>query len=569
MAGGKETPRQKMIGMMYLVLTALLAMNISKDVLEAFKTVNSGLEKTQATLTGKSSTTMTDFEAKFNQNKDKVGPFLNEAKKVEAEATKILAHIEEMKARVMAASHKGNADGTGWEEYFDQSTGRAISMYDKEKIKKPDENQNNTAMLVGGHPQEPRTDAWSAAELKGKLESYRNFLTSISVKEVTGNTWTPSKQFVDGINKAFGFEDVLEDELMVKWETKNFFHVPMAAVITNLTKLQVDVENAKADLLSELTSGIEGKSYKFTALKPLVVPQSNYILRGDSFRADVLLAAYDATNAPAIYISSNLRAEGDSTAYTPDANAAPIKIGKDGLGKLRLASSSLGLGEKSFKGVIKYKGPSGEIEDHPFIVPAFTVAEPALVVSPTKMNVFYRGLPNPVEISVPGIPQEKLQVSISGNHSINKEGSEWIVKPGGDKEATITVTATMPDGSKQRMGDKLFRVKPIPDPVPIFAGKKPSDNTVPKADAVVASGLIAKMENFDFEVSVKVQSFAMVFIRDGQVIEKTSNSNALTDEMAANLKKVGQGQKIYIEKIVVKMPDGTTRQVSNITLRVT
>jgi gliding motility-associated protein GldM len=543
-------------------------MNISKDVLDAFKTVNTGLEKTKSTLLGKSTTTMTDFEAKFTQNKDKVGPFITEARKVEDEAKQIIAHIEQMKARVMAASHRGNKDGTGWEEYFDKANGVAISMND-EKIKKPDENQNNTAMLIGGDPTKPRKDPWSASELRGKLEAYAAFLSSVTVKEVTGATWTPTQAFKDGISRTFSFPDEKEDDNTVQWETKNFFHVPMAAVITNLTKLQVDVENAKADMLTELTSGIEGKSYKFTSLVPLVVPESNYVLRGDSFRANILLAAYDATNAPAIYVSNSLRAEGDSTPYVPDGGASPIRVGSDGLGKLRLASSSLGLGEKSFKGVIKYKGPSGEIEDHPFIVPAFTVAEPALVVSPTKMNVFYRGLPNPVEISVPGIPQEKLQVSISGNHQITKDGGIWMVKPGGDKEATISVTATMPDGSKQKMGDKMFRVKPIPDPVPIFAGKKPTDTTVPKADAVVASGIIAKMENFDFEVSVKVKSFSMVFIRDGQVIEKNSPSNALTDEMLANLKKVGQGQKIYIEKINVSMPDGSVRPVSNISLRVT
>lgn len=569
MAGGKETPRQKMIGMMYLVLTALLAMNISKDVLDAFKSVNAGLETTKATLLGKSTASLNDFAAKYEADKEKVKPFYDKAKEVDSQANALIAHIEEMKARVMAASHLGNATGDGFEEFM--ADGKAISMYDKEKIKKPDENQNNTALLVGSAPQNPKEGPFTAKELRGKLEQYGEFLKSVTTTDVTGKKWVPSDAFKSGIDKGFTFPNEVEDGQDVLWETKNFFHVPMAAVITTLTRLQVDVENARADMLTELNAGIEGKTYKFTNLKALVIPESNYVLRGDSFRADVLLAAYDATKAPAIYVSNNLRAEGDSAAYTPDQGAQPLRIGSDGLGKLRIATSSLGLGDKSFKGVIMYQGLTGEVEPYQFIVNPFTVAEPALVVSPTKMNVFYRGLPNPVEISVPGIPQEKLKVTVSGNHKIKPDPASggFIIEPGSDKEAVISVSATMPDGSTQKMGDKQFRVKPIPDPVPIFAGKKPSDNTVAKADAVIAAGVIAKMENFDFEVSVKVKSFSMVFIRDGQVIEKTSNSNALSEEMVANLKKVSTGQKVYLEKIVVSMPDGTTRTVGNITLKLT
>jgi len=226
------------------------------------------------------------------------------------------------------------------------------------------------------------------------------------------------------------------------------------------------------------------------------------------------------------------------------------------------------LGDATFKGLIRYNGPLG-MEEFDIYLPPFKVAEPALVVSPTKMNVFYRGLPNPVEVSVPGVAQEDLQVTITGGHNLSKDGSGWVVKPGKGKNCKIAVSAKMPDGSTQRIGEKEFRVKRIPDPVPNFAGKKPSDSTVPRGDMTIAAGVRAEMENFDFEVSVKVKSFSMVFVRDGQVIEKTSNSNRVTDSMKANMKKVGKGQKVYIEKITVSMPDGSTRQVGNITLKVT
>lgn len=570
MAGGKESPRQKMIGMMYLVLTALLAMNISKDVLDAFKIVNRGLETTKVTLLGKSNTTLSDLTSKAGLNPEKAGPFLNKAKEVDKEAVDIIAHIEMMKARVMAASHLGTKDGAGYEDYLQEDGKTAIDMND-EKIKKPDENQNNTTLLVGSSPQNPKDGPFSATELRQMLETYRDNLSSITVKEVTGATWSVPEHLKNGLAKTFEFPTQVKEEVEEVWQTTNFFHVPMAAIITTLTKLQVDVENAKADLLTELAAGVEGKSYKFTNLQPLVVPSSNYILRGDTFRADVLLAAYDATNAPAIFVDKAQFNGTDSSAYVKQAGDTPISIGPDGLGKLKIASGSLGLGNKSFKGVIEYVGPSGEVEPYPFIIPPFTVAEPALVVSPIKMNVFYRGLPNPVEISVPGVSAEKLTVSISGgSHSLTKNSDgTYTVVPGSGNEANISVTAEMPDGSKQKMPEKKFRVKPIPFPIPKFAGKSPTDKVVTKGDLAVAPGVRAEMVNFDFEVDVKVTGFSLVVIRGGDVIEVQSNSNRVTEQMKGLLAAVARGQKVFIENITVKMPDGSEKPIpSSLSLKV-
>lgn len=576
MAGGKETPRQKMIGMMYLVLTALLALNVSKEILDSFMLVDRGLRKTEATLENKSEATMADFQSKNAANPEKTKPFLDVAEQVNSRSEELIKYIEELKARTMSVSHNGNAlkFGEGYEAYM--IDGKAVQLDAKDEngnviVNKKDENQENTALLVGSSPEAPHDKQWSARELKNKLLDYKDFLKAIKIKEITGKTWEVPPAIITSLDNIFNYPDQQEEDLTVPWETKNFFHNPLAAIIPIMSKLEVDVQNARADMLSAMLSGIEGKSYKFTNLKALVIPKSNYVLRGDTFRADVLLAAYDATNAPKIYVQEKTWDMQDSTMLTDDQvnNEMLIDIGPDGLGKLKIPTNSIGLGDHAFKGLIKYKGPSGE-EPFNLFVPEFTVAEPALVVSPSKMNVFYRGLPNPVEISVPGVDSKSITPSISGGHSLSKgSGGEWIVTPGKSNEAVISVSAVMPDGSKKNMGSKDFRVKRIPDPVPVFAGKKPSDSTVPKGDMQIAAGVRAEMENFDFDVKVKVTSFNMVFIRDGQVIEKTSSSNRVTESMKANMKKVGKGQKIYIEKIKVKMPDGTTRQVSNITLKVT
>lgn len=570
MAGGKETPRQKMIGMMYLVLTALLALNVSKEILDAFALVDNSLAKTETTLSAKNTSTMAEFSAKLATNREKTQPFYNKAEEVANKANELVAYLHELKARTISVSHNANAlkFGEGFEKYMIDD--RAVRMEDLDEngdkfIKKPDENQENTALLIGSNPQAPKDGPWSATELRQKLEEFRDFLKGIEVREVTGNKWTTPEPIVASLDNIFSFPDVPEQDKMVTWETKNFFHNPLAAILPMMTKLQVDVQNAKADILAAMLSGIEGKSYKFTDLRPFVIPESNYILRGDTFRAEVLLAAYDGTNPPEIFVDPTRWDMQDSTRLADLNDEMRLDISPMGLGELKVATSGMPLGEAAYKGLIRYAGPLG-VEEFDVFVPPFTVAEPALVISPTKMNVFYRGLPNPVEISVPGVPMDKIKPSISSGHTLSKEGSDWVVKPGQGKEATITVMAEI-NGVNQRMGEKKFRVKPIPDPVPVFAGKKPTDNTVPLNDMRIAAGVRAEMENFDFEVDVRVKSFSMVFIRDGAVIQKDATGNRVTDDMKVNMERVKRGNKFYIENIIVKMPDGKDRKVANISLK--
>ena len=358
----------------------------------------------------------------------------------------------------------------------------------------------------------------------------------------------------------------MEDDKEVLWEAANFFDVPVAAVIPILSKLQIDVENTKANLMTELIAGIEGKSYKFTNLMPLVVPESNYILRGDSFRADILLAAFDATNSPDIFVDDREWNGRDSNLLAYDGKE-PLRI-EGGLGKLRIGTRGMSLGERNYKGLIRFQGPDGNVGDYPFYTPEFTVAEPALVVSPTKMNVFYRGVPNPVEISVPGVSSDKLDVRITGGHRIKPDGDTFVVEPGAGSEASIEVSATMPDGSKKNLPGREFRVKRIPDPSPRFAGKGPSDKTITKVLLENAPSVGALMENFDFDVVVKVKRFNVTVTKGGTFVEQSSNTNMVTSNMKELFRSVGRGSVVYIEDIVVSMPDGTERALPTMKLKV-
>ena len=577
MAGGKETPRQKMIGMMYLVLTALLALNISKEVLNGFVKVENSLQDTQSTLKGKVAETLTTLEVKYAQNKEKVGPFMDKAREVRGKSDNLVNYITQLKGRCMATSEGKYDDALSndFAEFIGKDESGMDTTISLAVIQKKDEYQELTAFMVGSEPQNPKydeNDPWSATALRKNLEAYRDYLKGVKLVDSQGNTRELPQYIKTQLDERFTFENEIEDGKEVTWEAANFFDVPLAAVMPLMSKMIVDVQDAQEDVLSWLLGGIEAKSYKFTDLKPLVVPESNYILRGDSFRADVLLAAYDATNAPEIYVDGDKWDRRDSSLLAYEGLEG-LTIGPDGMGKLRIPTRGMSLGEMNFKGLIRYQGPDGNIEPYSFYTPTITVAEPTLVVSPSKMNVFYRGVPNPVEVSVPGVPQDKIEVRIDGGHKITKQSDgTYVVEPSSSssvREANITVSAELPDGTKKTLPAKNFRVKRIPDPVAFWTGKKPSDKGITKAEVLSFAPVAARMEGFDFDVKVRVKSFTLRISKDGSFSDLPSGNNRLTSDQQEALKRVRRGNIIYLEDILVSMPDGTERDLPPMKLKIT
>ena len=562
---------------MYLVLTALLALNISKEVLNGFVKVENSLQATQRTLKGKVNETFATMEVKYDQNKEKVGPFMDEAREVRERSDNLVNYITQLKGRCMATSEGKYNDAV--ENDFVNFIGKDENGMDTtinlSVIGKKDEYQELTAFMVGSEPQNPKYDEnnpWSATALRKNLELYRDYLKGVKLVDSKGQTRELPEYIKVQLDERFTFGNEIEDGKEVLWEAANFFDVPLAAVMPLMSKMIVDVQDAQEDVLSWLLGGIEAKSYKFTDLMPLVVPESNYILRGDSFRADVLLAAYDATNAPDIFVDGD-KWDGRDSSMLEYEGMEGLNIGTDGMGKLRISTRGMSLGDMNFKGLIRYQGPDGNIEPYSFYTPTITVAEPALVVSPTKMNVFYRGVENPVEVSVPGVAQDKINVRIDGGHSIKKQpGGSYVVEPSSNssvREANITVSAELPDGSTKSLPAKNFRVKRIPDPVAFWTGKKPTDKGITKAEILSFAPVAARMEGFDFDVKVRVRSFTLRIAKDGSFSDLPSGNNRLTPDQREALKRVRRGNIIYLEDILVSMPDGTERDLPPMKLKIT
>jgi gliding motility-associated protein GldM len=559
MAGGKETPRQKMIGMMYLVLTALLALNVSKSILDAFITINDGIETTTTAFNDKLGNQYLGFAASYNENKEKYGKAYELSQTLRQQADELFNHINLIKAKTIAETEKKPMEEIIGKDQFGRDT-----ILNLKYVNGKDNYDVNTNIMIGGKPEDPKdTDHadgnnYRALVLKDKLTAYGENLKAM----VAGNPGLEAT-----IDSLFTYPELIKDAsgTNVTWVSLNFDHVPLAATTTLLSKLQADVRNAESDVLGHLFQDVDAASYKFTELVPIVLPQKTYILQNDSFRADVFLAAYDNTNLPSIKLAPAGATVDTIAQELTDAEATEVILGSDGRGKIRIPANSVGF--KHWEGVIKFRKPTGGGFDYYNYSFDYEVAVPSLVVSPTAMNVLYRGIDNPVAISVPGIPQEALRATISTGSLIPQSDGTYIARVKSGSEAVVSVSAEV-DGTSRAMGTFKFRLKSVPDPVAKFAGKYATDNVIKKSELTAALGVRAELKDFVFDLDYPIKSFDMVVIMGSNVKTTSSNGNRLTSEQKDLLKQVRKNQTVVIENIKAQAPDGTVRKLGSINLRV-
>ena len=545
MAGGKLPPRQKMIGMMYLVLTALLAMNVSKDILNAFVTVNDGLENTKHNFREKNQDQYTAFAASNQENPKKVGPFWTKAQEVQKLADETVNYIDDIKVEIIA----GIEPSVPKDKIRGENEDGVDTILNLMNVKVKDNYIFSTNLLVGSEPSTPTDGPYSAMEMIGKLETFRDKL----------------KKFVDptgAINKSLEETFVFDDKensathKTENWPAYNFYEVPAAATLTLLTKIQTDVRNAESDVVKYLYSQVDAASFKFNVIESAVISPSNYVLVGDTFYASVFLAAYDDTKAPEIFLGDSY----DSLSH--EVSGDPIEVAIEG-GKGVVKIPTRSEGDFNYEGVIKLKGPTGEYQYYDFPI-SYKVAKPSVTISPTAMNVFYLGLDNPVSISAAGVAKDKIRPSIN-NGSISKKDGEWVVKVSKSGTAKISVSAEKEDGSSENMGSMEFRVKKIPTPIAKISGK--NGGAIRKVALGAASRIQADLENFDFEVTATVVSYDFVYMNRGNLVTNSYSGFRLDPAVKRVIQGSRPGDKIFFENVKAKLPDGSTRVLPTLSFK--
>lgn len=530
MSSGKDTPRQKMIGMMYLVLTALLALNVSKDILDAFIVVNKGLETTNKNFTSRNEQLYTEFDLAKSVDPIKVTPNWKLAQDIKVKSASLTDYIDKLQKELVAKTDK-----------VPQSEADTLQMAN---ISSKDNYDTPTNILIG-ETEDGSTGV--SRTLKNKLNDFKGMLV---------NCILPKDRKT--IQLDINTEDPNSGENNENWELYHFFHRPVVASITILSKIKNDIKNAESLVVDYLLKQNDTETIKFDTIAAKVVPLSNYVLLGEEYKADVFLAAFSKTKKSEMLVGNYNET---NKSFTGNTEEIPVDRG---LGHYTAKASKEGFA--SYSGVIKTKSATGEEMVFPF-KSEYIVAKPSLTVAADKMNIVYLGLDNPISVSVPGVPNDRLTV-VANNATLSKNGNgKYIMNNIRGQKVDVKVMATMEDGQKKDMGTMSFRVKRVPKPSPRI-GEVKGEGLMSRDDFQRQKGIFANYEDFDFEATCKITSYEMSVNTNGYINSVSVKGNYITDEMHTIFKKLKKNEKVRFENIKAVGPDGQTVSLSPLTLKV-
>ena len=492
---------------MYVVLMAMLALNISTEVLNGFSIVEESLNRTTSNSSKENETLYSDFAEQMKSNPEKVKAWFDKATEVkrmsdslynfaqmlkerivkEADGKDANVHNIENKDNLEAASHVMLAPGTGQGRHLFL----AINSY-RERILK----------MVG----DPQQRAIISSNLSTKIPKGAHAM---------GKNW-----------QEYMFEDM-----------------PVAAAVTLLSKLQSDVRYAEGEVLHTLVSNIDMKDIRVNKLNAFVIPEKTVLYPGERFNANIVMAAVDTTQQPEIYVNG-MRVNSSTGQYSFTAG---------------------GVGDHQFGGYILMRNVKGDVLRRDFLQKYTVIPAPnTATVAADMMNVLYAGYQNPISISVPGVPANAVTATMSGGSFSSKGNGHFIAVPSAvGHDVSIHVTAR-DKGQTRTLPPFVFHVRKLPDaPAYIglgtnrFRGGGPS-----KASLMQANGIKAAIDDGLLDIEFKVLSFETVFFDNmGNAVPMASAGSMFSERQRDAFRKLSRNKRFYISRVKAVGPDGITRNL--------
>lgn len=509
---GRMSPRQKMINLMYIVLTAMLALNVSSDVLNGFSQVEDGLMRSNRTVAERNIQLFEKLKAFNDKNPEKGGVWLQKAREVRRQTLALYNFIDSLKLQIVYA-----ADGEG---------------ADVENIKNLDDLESAAVVMLA-----PTTG--KGQELKARINAYSDF----SCSHITDSTHVANirRVLATQIKKQAGNIDAKS------WEENLFENMPVVAAVTLLTKMQNDVLYVEGEVLNTLLTNVDIGDIRVNQVDAFVIPDSRVVMRGSKYSANIVLAAVDTTQRPMVFING--------TQLGNDRGLYQTGTGKAGV--------------FDYSGYIEVPHGDGTVSRHDF-KSSYTVIEPMATISATMMNVLYAGIDNPISIAVPGIPNNAITATMT-NGTLTRRGDSWVARPSKvGEEAVVSVSATI-DGSTQKVATTNFRVRKLPDPMPYIAYKDAKGNPerykggkpFSKTLLLQASGISAAIDDDMLNVAYKVLSFETVFFDSmGNAIPEVSAGDKFSERQISSFRRLSRGKRFYISRVRAMGPDGIERTIA-------
>ena len=497
-----------MIGMMYLVLTAMLALNVSTNVLDAFEKVDESLHVTLDNTIEQNSSAYRRFERAYAENPTKVGQLYLQADSLRKASDELYDYIQEFKVNVAML-----VDGEAYD-----STARSI-------LNKSDFDKPGQYAMVEWDKNDPTKH--NGEVLREKIEAYREILMDVQHMSPRARAGKPG-QIIRGIfNTEKG---VNNDGDSIPWEASVFEGMPAGACMAILTKYQNDIRAYENRTVTRLYNRINANDFVANDIRAYVIPKATSVTRGDTYEAQIILAATDSTARPDYFIDG-------------------VKLGDNGI--YRASASSLG--RHTYTGIVRYKQGRDTIS-LPF-ESFYEVMEPSASVMNEDLNIIYRDFNNRYMVSVPGYTDSQIKVTVSGATS-KREGKFYVLRPTEDaKNVKITVSVDMGGGKMTVMGEKNLRVKKLPNPTPYFMDGNKQVSITKTARKSLNKNTILEVgygEDGLLQVPFEITSFETYILRKSA----KSNGNKFSP---AQLKSIGQlqsGEVILVQNIRYRAQGG-------------
>lgn len=511
-----NSPRQKMINLMYLVFIAMLALNVSAEVLNGFDIVGDSLNRSSNNMHTRNQLIMGELERYNLQNREKAGEWYDKGVQVKQMSDSLVSYIEDLKIRMVKESdgRKGDVSNIKNKDNLDAASFVMLSSSNKHGNK-----------------------------LRTTIDDYRQTVTQLihdpNRREVIENnlSTTPSKRSDSNKN----------------WEESLFENMPVSAAVTILTKIQNDVRSSEGEALNSLLNSIDVSDFRVNQINAYVIPESKVIIQGGTYNARIVLSAEDSTQTPNIFVNGK----------SLDSSVKGI-----------FSAGSTGMGTFPVEGYIEITSGDGSVMRRNFS-DSYTVIEPMATIAPTLMNVLYAGIDNEISISVPGITPQDVSATMT-NGSLSRKGNLWVAKPSAvGQDATISISARTGTQTRQ-LAAKSFRVRPLPDPTPYIEYTDVNGNpsmfkggALAKAVLVNTPGIKAAIDDGVLNIPFRVTSFRTIFFDSmGNAIPEISDGSQFSERQKEQIRRLQRGKYFYISGVKAIGPDGMEREIAVIEVRI-
>ena len=498
--------RQKMINLMYLVFIAMVALNVSSEVLSGFVLVERSLTHTIEGAQQSNDNIMKGLSTAYAKNPSKAEPWYRKGLALTAYADSLYNEIDQL--RLLIAQEADGKDANP-----------------NDVARKDDMNAPTTVML------NPLTRR--GAKLRESIDAFRTYTT----------------QMVRSDSRREHISEMLSTEGAggLSWEQQIFENIPTIASLTMLTKLQSDIRSVEGDVLSDLVQNIDSGDLRVNKIAAQVIPRSQLVMQGSQYEASIVLSSYDSTRVPKIVVNGTTLPESAGGIYRVTASKA---------------------GTFPISGYIETELPDGTAVKQPF-QSEYYVTEPFATVAPTMMNVLYAGINNPISIAVPGVPSQNVTATMT-NGTLTRQGNGWVAKPAKiGTPAVITVMAKQADGRTTKMAETSLRVRALPDPLPYIqytdangATKRFKGGRIAKRDLLTANGIGAAIDDDLLDVPYQVVRFQLLFFDSvGGVIPEVSNGSTFSTRQRDKIRNMAKGKRFFVSEVIARGPDGIERQI--------